>query len=59
MLDIKWTYPTFCIKVTTYDFWLRIKTNANLGGAKIRVIVDVGFGDAIEPGIVELELPVA
>jgi predicted nucleotidyltransferase component of viral defense system len=37
---------------------LRIKTNATIGGARIRVVIDVGFGDAVEPGIAELELPV-
>jgi Nucleotidyl transferase AbiEii toxin, Type IV TA system len=37
---------------------LRIKTNATLDGARVRVVVDIGFGDAVEPGIVESELPV-
>jgi hypothetical protein len=37
---------------------LRIKTNAMIGGARVRVVVDIGFGDAVEPGITELELPV-
>jgi predicted nucleotidyltransferase component of viral defense system len=37
---------------------LRIKTNATIAGARVRVVVDIGFGDAIEPGIAELELPV-
>jgi predicted nucleotidyltransferase component of viral defense system len=37
---------------------LRIKTTAIVDGAKIRVLVDVGFGDAIEPGLTEIELPV-
>lgn len=37
---------------------LRIKTHAVIGGARVRVVVDIGFGDAVEPGIVELELPV-
>jgi predicted nucleotidyltransferase component of viral defense system len=35
---------------------LRLKTNATLDGARIRVLVDVGFGDAAEPE--EKELPV-
>lgn len=35
---------------------LRVKTNATLDGARIRVVVDIGFGDAAEPE--ELELPV-
>jgi hypothetical protein len=35
---------------------LRLRTNATLDGARIRVIVDIGFGDAAEPE--ERELPV-
>ena len=35
---------------------LRLKTNATLDGARIRVLVDIGFGDAVEPE--ELVLPV-
>src|SRR6266481_723973 len=30
---------------------LRIKTNATVDGAKVRVLVDIGFGDATEPGL--------
>jgi len=37
---------------------LRIKTNANIASTKIRVVIDIGFGDAIEPGLVELDMPV-
>lgn len=37
---------------------LRLQTNALIGGAKLRIIVDIGFGDAIEPGLEPLELPV-
>jgi predicted nucleotidyltransferase component of viral defense system len=37
---------------------LRIKANATVGGARVRVVIDIGFGDAIEPGAAELELPV-
>ncbi len=37
---------------------LRIKTTAIIGGARIRIVIDIGFGDAIEPGTTELELPV-
>jgi len=37
---------------------LRIKTNATVDGAKIRVLIDIGFGDAIEPGLTEIELSV-
>ena len=28
---------------------LRLKTNATIDGARVRVIVDIGFGDAVEP----------
>ncbi len=37
---------------------LRLKTYASIGEARVRVTVDIGFGDAVEPGIVELDLPV-
>ncbi len=37
---------------------LRIKTTAALDGARIRVLIDIGFGDAVEPGLDELEMPV-
>jgi predicted nucleotidyltransferase component of viral defense system len=37
---------------------LRIKTNATVDGAKIRVLIDIGFGDAVEPGLTEIDLPV-
>lgn len=37
---------------------LRIKANATIAGARARVIVDIGFGDAVEPEIKELELTV-
>lgn len=37
---------------------LRVATNAHVGGARVRVVADVGFGDAIEPGLNEIELPV-
>lgn len=35
---------------------LRIKTNATVGGARVRVVIDIGFGDAVEAA--EIELPV-
>jgi len=35
---------------------LRLKTNATIDGARVRVIVDIGFGDAVEP--TEMILPV-
>lgn len=37
---------------------LRLETYAFVGGAKLRIIIDIGFGDATEPGLEELELPV-
>jgi predicted nucleotidyltransferase component of viral defense system len=37
---------------------LRLRTTALLSGARITVVIDVGFGDAIEPGLEEVELPV-
>lgn len=37
---------------------LRLQTYASVGGAKLRIIIDIGFGDAIEPGLDELEFPV-
>lgn len=40
-----------------YDGY-RIKGNATVDGARVRVMVDVAFGDATEPGLQEAELPV-
>ena len=37
---------------------LHIKTNATVGGARVRVVIDIAFGDAIEPGLTEIDLPV-
>jgi hypothetical protein len=37
---------------------LRIKTDAEIAGACVRVVIDIGFGDAIEPDGAEVELPV-
>jgi predicted nucleotidyltransferase component of viral defense system len=37
---------------------LRIKTTATISAAKVRVMIDIGFGDAIEPGLTEMDLPV-
>lgn len=37
---------------------LRLRTTAQLSGARIAVVIDIGFGDAIEPGLEEVELPV-
>jgi predicted nucleotidyltransferase component of viral defense system len=36
----------------------RLRTTAALAGARIPITVDVGFGDAVEPGIEDIELPV-
>lgn len=37
---------------------LRLRTTATLAGARISVTVDIGFGDAVEPGLEEIDLPV-
>ena len=37
---------------------LRLRTTAQLAGAQIAVAIDIGFGDAVEPGIEEINLPV-
>lgn len=37
---------------------LRLRTVATVAGARVHVVVDIGFGDAIEPGLEELDLPV-
>lgn len=37
---------------------LRLRTTARLAGARIAVVIDIGFGDAIEPGVEEINLPV-
>lgn len=37
---------------------VRLQTTATLARAKINVTVDVGFGDAIEPGLEEIGFPV-
>lgn len=36
----------------------RLRTTAALAGARIPIVVDVGFGDAIEPGAQDIDLPV-
>lgn len=36
----------------------RLRTAAALAGARIPVVVDIGFGDAIEPGAEDIHLPV-
>lgn len=37
---------------------LRLRMIALVGGARVPITVDVGFGDAIEPGLEEIEYPV-
>ena len=37
---------------------LRIRTTATMARARISVTVDIGFGDSVEPGAEEIELPV-
>lgn len=37
---------------------LRLQTYAVISGARLRIIIDIGFGDSVEPGVEELELPV-
>lgn len=37
---------------------LRLRTSAQLAGAKIPIVIDIGFGDATEPGTEEAQLPV-
>ena len=36
----------------------RLRTTAALAGARIPITVDIGFGDAVEPGVQEIDLPV-
>jgi predicted nucleotidyltransferase component of viral defense system len=37
---------------------LRLKTYAAVDGARVRVVIDIGYGDATEPGLNDIELPV-
>jgi predicted nucleotidyltransferase component of viral defense system len=37
---------------------LRLRTTATMAGARIPVTIDVGFGDSVEPGVEEIDLPV-
>ena len=37
---------------------LRLRTSAALASARISIVIDIGFGDAVEPGIEEIALPV-
>src|SRR5436305_207913 len=36
----------------------RLRTTATLAGARIAITVDIGFGDAVEPGVEDIDLPV-
>ncbi|MDB5412974.1 MAG: hypothetical protein JWR10_1309 [Rubritepida sp.] len=36
---------------------LRLRTTASIGGARINLTIDIGFGDAVEPGAQELDYP--
>jgi predicted nucleotidyltransferase component of viral defense system len=36
----------------------RLRTMAALAGARIPITVDIGFGDAVEPGVEDIDLPV-
>jgi predicted nucleotidyltransferase component of viral defense system len=37
---------------------VRLRTTATVSGARIAVVVDIGFGDAIEPGLETIDYPV-
>lgn len=37
---------------------IRLRTMATLAGARIPIVIDIGFGDATEPGLEEIDLPV-
>jgi len=37
---------------------VRLRTTAALAGARIPIVVDIGFGDATEPGLQRIQLPV-
>jgi len=36
---------------------VRVRTNATIAGARIPIQIDVGFGDAVTPGAIEIEYP--
>jgi predicted nucleotidyltransferase component of viral defense system len=36
----------------------RLRTTAALAGARIPITVDIGFGDAVQPGVEDIDLPV-
>lgn len=35
---------------------LRLKSYATIDGARVRIVIDIGYGDATEPGLNEIEL---
>jgi predicted nucleotidyltransferase component of viral defense system len=37
---------------------LRITANAKVDTAQVRIVIDIAFGDSVEPGIQEIDLPV-
>ena len=37
---------------------VRLRTTASLGSARIPIVLDVAFGDAIEPGLDVIDYPV-
>ena len=39
------------------DGGLRLRTTATIGGARVAIVVDIGFGDALEPGVDIVDYP--
>lgn len=37
---------------------IRVRTIAEIAGARVTSVIDVGFGDSVEPGLEDIELPV-
>lgn len=37
---------------------IRLKARATVGGAQVAIVIDIGFGDALEPGEEEIDYPV-
>lgn len=37
---------------------LRLRTTANIGGARVAVVIDIGYGDALDPSAETVEYPV-
>jgi predicted nucleotidyltransferase component of viral defense system len=37
---------------------LRLRTTATVAAARVPIVIDIGFGDAIEPGLEDIDLPV-